>query len=294
MTLKQTILKESFHEISTDTKFIRLATITTFVHSLLFLLYLAYLISNIISKMQGTDNQFFAIINTYATLTDVNMTLLIVLWLILLVGYGLLPPVGEASMIHYLDNPKKQGTVSLWRWFAKFFPMFEFDAATSFLQVIVYFIALSRMYVMGIMDSTLVQILIVIWWIIVLWVIFLLPYARFLITLEDYSFFEALKKSVSLSVQHFSITSKFVIVDMLLHLRFVVNILIIVGIPLWLMYLADRAGITSSGLIQSIFLTIVILLFLLTAYITGIIEAFFFSYWYKVYKHIQGSPEDDA
>lgn len=50
--MKHPILRSSIHEISEDTKFIRLATVTTFVHSLLFVLYLIYLGFSIVSLAQ--------------------------------------------------------------------------------------------------------------------------------------------------------------------------------------------------------------------------------------------------
>ena len=46
-------------------------------------------------------------------------------------------------------------------------------------------------------------------------------------------------------------------------------------------------------MIRTIFVIIIILLFLLTAYINGIIEAFFATYRYKVYKHIKNTENPE-
>ena len=151
--MKDTILRSAMYELSDDTKFIRLATITTFIHSLLFLIYLVYLFSSVISKMQGGKNQqFLEVLQEIISFDMSGNTIIIFIFLaiLLFIWYIILPPIGEAAMIYYLDNPKKQGTASLGKGTTKFFPMFEFDAAISTVNVLVLMIAVSRMYVIGI------------------------------------------------------------------------------------------------------------------------------------------------
>ena len=48
--MRNAILREALHEISEDTKLVRLATITTFIHSLLFILYILYVIISLGEK----------------------------------------------------------------------------------------------------------------------------------------------------------------------------------------------------------------------------------------------------
>ena len=287
--IRTRILKSSLNQIANDTKFIRLATITSFVHSLLFLIYIVYWLSNVLTEMQWWDNRFMTLIESYINLdfSGATIALLVIVWIILLIGYSILPPIWEAAMLFYLDNPKKQWTISLGKWVNKFFPMFEFDAATSFFQLIVFLFGVSRMYIMGILDNPLSIGLLLIRFCIVVLTAFLLPYSRLVITLENKNFFEAMRESMNISTRHFFLTFRFVMVDLVLHARFVLNIIIIVGIPLLLMRLADWIGITASNFIQAIFIIIIIWLFLITAYINGIIEAFFSTYWYKVYQYIK-------
>jgi hypothetical protein len=72
------ILKYSLVEIGQDTKLIRLATLTTFVHSLLFILYLIYLVFQIVSLMQGSDNQVVVALQEMAIQGSQNPTLIVV------------------------------------------------------------------------------------------------------------------------------------------------------------------------------------------------------------------------
>lgn len=50
-------------------------------------------------------------------------------------GYYLLPPIGEAAMIYYLDDSTNEGMGSLAKGIYKFFPMFEFNAAVSLFKL---------------------------------------------------------------------------------------------------------------------------------------------------------------
>jgi len=114
----------------------------------------------------------------------------------------------------------------------KFLQMFEFDAAISFFNIVIFLAAVSRIYIMDIGTNFLVITLMCIRLIIILLAEFLLPYTRFFIALENMKFFDAMKQSMQTAIEHFSITFRFIIVDVLLHLRFIINIVIVFGIPL--------------------------------------------------------------
>lgn len=288
-SMRTAILKQAVKQISTDTKFIRLATITTFIHSLLFLIYVVYVVSNVITTMQWkTGNQFLELIQSLSLVQiwwSGTMALLIIVWLILLIGYAILPPIGEAAMIYYLDNPKKQWTLSLWKWVTKFFPMFEFDAAVNFVSFGMFAFAISRMYIIGILENPLTQILVGMRWCIVVCASILLPYTRFVITLEDEWFFDAMKRSAQLAINHIGITIKFLVINVFLFARFIINIALLIGIPLLFVYILGNNSLENE-LVQIFLIIIVLALFMLTAYINGIIEAFFNTYWYILYTRI--------
>lgn len=294
-TIKRHILKESFQEISHDTKLIRLATITTFIHSLIFVLYISYRASNVLATYQWGDNALVETLISYIHIgnSSVDITLIIIIGILLLIWFSILPPIGEGAMIFYLDNPKKQGSVSLGKWLNTFLQMFELDAALYAFNVLTFLIALFRVYVMWILDNGFIITLMTIWWFVIIIVAFLLPYSKLFITLEKQKFFDAMKLSMNLSIENFALTIKFIVVDIILHLRFLINIIIVFGIPLGLMYLWSKLGITHNSFVRGIFVVLVVGLFLLTAYINGIIEAFFATYRYKVYKHIKIGKKKD-
>ena len=105
--------------------------------------------------------------------------------------------------------------------------MFEFDAAITFFNIIIFLVAISRIYVMEIGGNFLIITAMAMRFIVILLAAFLLPYTRYFIALENMKFFDAMKQSMHMAIQHFSITFKYIMVDAILHLRFILNIIIV-------------------------------------------------------------------
>jgi hypothetical protein len=73
------------------------------------------------------------------------------------------------------------------------------------------------------------------------------------------------------------------LVELILLLRFFVIWAIIVGIPLWLVYIAVWLDLLGNSFVEGIIRVISWVLLLVLSYINCIIEAFFITYWYKAY-----------
>lgn len=282
------ILKESIAAIWDDTKLIRLATITTFIHSLLFILYLIYLLITLGTAMWW-DTTIWWLINDYVDLVAPSAeiwVILIIIGIALLIWYSILPPIWEASMIYYIDSKHKSGSLSLGKGTGRFFPMFEFNATISILSIIAWVITASRFYAMDILNILTISLLIMRWIIVVLAMI-LLPYTKFIITLENKNYYAAMKSSMGLALRNLWTTLKYVGINIFLYLRFFLNIIIVIGIPLGMLRFASRFDFADNTIFQVIVIIVLISLIAFTAYINGIIEAFFISYWWRVYKKIR-------
>jgi hypothetical protein len=70
--MKDTILAHAAHEVAEDPKLIRIATITSFIHSVITFLYLTYIVSNFISTIGKSDNAFLSLVNDYIGLISLN------------------------------------------------------------------------------------------------------------------------------------------------------------------------------------------------------------------------------
>lgn len=292
--MRNKILRDALHDISEDPKLVRLATVTTFIHSLLFILYILYVVVSL-GETMWAKSDVWKIISTYSNLFDGSwstITIIILVVVILAIWYLILPSIGEGAMINYVASNKKSWTTSLSSGFTSFFPMMEFDATLAWINIITWAIAVSRFYVLWILGTWLIATLVILRLIVILIAMTLLPYTRMFITLEGDKYFEAMRASTTLAIHNMWTTIKFVMINIFLYIRFILNILIVVWIPLWLLYVASEFGVIESDITQWFIVAILVGLIVLTAYINGIIEAFFVTYRYKVYKKITEKEEE--
>lgn len=114
-TEQEHVVARAYDHITDDTKFIRLTTLTTFIHSMGFLLYIIYSVFFVVTERQGGSmpvGDIFSFAKDLFTGAHVFFRF-IGIAILLVIGYVLLPPIAEASMIYYLDNYERKGTLSI-------------------------------------------------------------------------------------------------------------------------------------------------------------------------------------
>ncbi len=283
--MRHNIIAETINELWDDTKFIRLSTVTMFIHSLIFTIliiwYSHYFIDNAIVS------QFVWLFQEMMSVEWWRFWPLLILWVILAIWYWILPPIWEASMLIYKHEWRQQWTTSLSKWFGKFFPMFEFHAATWLFHVHVVLFAILRMYAINIIDSWLIKVLLVIWILLTIFVAIFFSYWKMFIVLEWEKFFSAMTKSASLAMNNIKITTKFAFLTLALTIRFVINIVVLVWIPLGIIYAWTRMWLDNILFLKISFICIMLLLIFLVSYVEWIIEAFFITCWWKVWNKIK-------
>lgn len=284
------VITTAMHDLTEDTVYVRIATITNFIHAFIFnVLILYYLIEY--SDFFSPDTVLWWLVHEYLSMLKYDSSMLIWLLLvgiILFIGYELLPPIGDAAMVYYLEDKKpKDGFRALAKWLYKFFPMFEFNLATSLFKMSFIMLVIVRLVLFGLIDNLLILILMGIWMSIALFVNLLLPYSKLIICLEGEWFFDAMKKSVAISINNLWITGKFVIINFILSIRFFINMLIIVGIPVWLIYVGVWLWLTNITFLNYLFMIILVWLIFFVAYIEGLIEWFFTAARWRIYKDVE-------
>ncbi len=292
---KKNILLSSYKEILEDNKLIRLAALTTFIYSLIFVVYVMYHVYYFFADSADQREEVFQISMEYIEFIMANIEFLGIAigWIITVaIWYFLLPPIADWAMITYVNSVHKSASKSLANWLYNFFTMFEYHALTSVVKFLIYFIAVSRLYVIWVLDNIIVQIVVGIRTLLIFFTSLFFHYSRFLIILEGYWSLESIKKSIILSLQNFRITLKFVLINYLLYLRFFLNIIIIVVVPLTFVWLVNRLWVYDEWFVRYILYILFWILILIVAYINAIIEAFFISYWHKVYETVKQDELD--
>lgn len=282
-------VEEAYWLVSNDTKFVRLTTLTTIIHSIIFLLYVWVSARRVFAANSTNTKWLWNLLQSIEGL----FTSTAVFWrvvgigIILAIWYFLMPAIWEASLIHYLSAEQKRWSVSLGKWFSSFFPMFEYNGLISFFTLLPYFIVLSRFWMLDLLGNILVIIIMVLWWLIILFAWVFLPFTKYYIVIEDLKPFDAMKKSMSLSLANLGTATRTAILQYILSIRFIINILLFLGLPLLILYIATAFDITHGWPVATVIIIVSIIVWLLTAYINWIIEAFFITLRYRLFVEIK-------
>ncbi len=275
--------------VSSDTKFVRLTSITTIIHSIIFLVYVWVSARRVIASYNGDNEGMWDLLASIQWLLNNSGVLwwAVWVWIILAVWYFILPPIGEAALIYYLSMTEKRGSASLGKGFSQFFPMFEYNGLISFFTMLPYFIILSRFWMLDLLDNFLVVTFMVLRGIIILFASIFLPFTKYFIVIEDAKPFDAMKKSMNLALANLWLVTRAAFLQYALSLRFIINILLFLGLPLLILYTATAFDVTQWGPVATIIILVSIAVWLLTAYINGIIEAFFITLRYRLFEEIK-------
>jgi len=279
------ILQSSVRVLLERPKIIRLAFLTLFCFSIVRLYYIIYYFNNIlIWKYEGWVQISDALMYFITTLNEHHALLTVIIAvLVIIVWYLRLYPIGQASVVYALHEPKNSNMTSFMKWMNRFFPMLEYWGLSIPFWLFTFATVLIRVYLMEIYDNIVVQFMIWIWWITVILATMLWQYAEIIIALEWCPVFDAIKKSTKVAASNIGLSFKLMLVELILLLRFFIIWAIIVWIPLWLVYIAVWLDILDNSFVEGVIWIVCWALLLVLWYINCIIEAFFITYWYKAY-----------
>lgn len=286
----RTVYQQSRQTIATDTTYVSFAFLMTICRTLVLFFMV---INNISIRVSYVTNDQVSVTNmmiqqAFELVSTSIWWLLIAVTVIVLLGYGLLYPIGEASMIAYLDQSwdSKSSLKAFGIWSARFFPMFEFASLNLWFSFLTWTFAIGRLYVTWVLDSVLIIWFLIIWAITILCMYRARAYVKILIVTKNMSVGDAISASIVLSGANVWQTIKAIIIGYFLQVRFLLNLCIVLLFMIGIAY-----GIVVYGLIESARVTtLVYIIFfgmlIAVSYINAIIEAFFMTYRYHVYKSI--------
>jgi hypothetical protein len=290
------IIKDSIEFLLSKPKLIRLAFLTTFGHTIYRTYFVAYFLNDIVRRRyeSGIDTSD-ALIYMVNKIQDLNIWGFIIGFLfIIIVGAFLLYPIGEASIIYYIQNPEKKLSTAIYKGIKKFFVMIEFNGLFSYglgLYTVITFTI--RFWVMGILESSILKIIFVMWRIIILFGTFFRPYIKYYLVTQNVGVFDAMRKSVNLSMHNLGLTIKGVLFEMLLFGRFILNAVIIIAIPFLLVYVAVYFNIIDNAWVEGTIRILTAIMILLISYINAIFEAFFTHYRYKLFQKAEKNLQEE-
>jgi len=271
-----------------DVRIIRLTFLTSFFHSLIVILIIILNLNSLIANKYedglyvGKVAQFF--VEEISKNHFVNIVIVITVCLFLL--YSIIYPLGQAAIIYYLHE-KKWIRQALKKWLKDFFPMFEFSAISMVTSPVVFFLLAFKLVVVDGMTWWWTIGLLLLRWILLMLINVYKTYTRYCITLEDLSLGESLRRSFYLCQTHFKNSFKFMRIQTILLINFSINLILVLGIPLLIMYLAIKFDATHYFAVKLLLYIVFFLLIVISAYMSSFIRAFFAYYRYKLYNKVK-------
>jgi len=282
------LIAEALAYITSDIKIVRLSLITTFFHTLIIVWLLAFNVNNLLVERFSKGVAMWPLTETVLLfLKESNVIWLLIIWaIVFLIWYSILYPIWQWALVHYLHDKNYSISSSLWKGTTSFFPMFELSALQSTFSLLSFALIIIRIFMLGINNSILMQIVLGIRGICIVVISLLWPYTKYFIILHDQGVFDAIKSSFKLSLNNFIPTVKLVFIELMLLVRFFVNTAIIIWVPLVLGLLAIRLWIADNDFVRYFLISLTIILLLGTAYINALVEAFFSTYWYRAFEQV--------
>lgn len=272
-------------------KFVNLAFVVGFCRFFYIVFFLAYNVNTLLTYKLGKWLSIFTIFQLFVDLVNENnlLWLVIIILILFAIWYALGYPIWISANIHFVAKDKNESIGSaLWEWIKDFFSVFELNGLAFSFGAYTYFSTFFRLYILDILDSWLAIWLILIWWLCVLFASIFRQYSKYILVLEKKDWknmwiSEALKKSMNLTISNFWLTIKWFLAKARITIVFYFKIAIIVTVPLLLIYFLatnDTILINSQRIIWVLWIfTMVIATYMLTS-----TQAFFFKFWYLLYK----------
>ena len=283
------ILIHSYHQIINNGRLTKLILFTLFAHSFIFVLTILYNVYFYVENefTLNTSSEVINYIFNLLNFDNIGITAVIVL-IVLFLWYFVIGPIGECAIVHYLHHKHKLSQ-SLAFGFNNFHHVAKFEGMTFVFNIVMFLNILSKVFIYE-MDNSFVLSLMFLWFLMVVFVTFFFQYTKTIILIEEIPVFDAIKKSMRLSVENIWTTVKLVGISLIFSMRLIFNILFIVWIPLaaiFLLQMFNIVGWFADGLVYFIFFSL--LLFL--AYVNTLIEWYFRVFWYLAYQYIMGNED---
>lgn len=291
------ILASSLQYVAEHPMLIRIAFLTWFVHTLFSfwrLWYTFYVIleANVdIGDLEGSLMEYVRAIFD-VTMNNISFGTLVFLWFLWVIWYVILYPIGHAMMVAYAQTGSKIKSFNI-----AFKRYFTVTITEGILAVITFWswhlFAMRYFYHRWILDNILIQIFLTLMGGFLLVTSFIYSYANINSVMDNFTeekpslqAREALKNSAKIAMEHPFITLKFLLLSLLLEIRFFLTTILVIGVPVLVMRLLLQIGLIDQESVITVVLITAWVLLIASIYINSVIDAFFTVYRYKLYKEL--------
>ncbi len=281
----KTILQKSIEYIKHNHKIVRLTLATSFFHSLIASLLIILNINTLFAR--NYENGLYVGKITEFFVQEINsnhvINRVIGIAILLFIAYSIIYPIGQAAIIHYINDDNKSIRSALKKWKEDFFPMFEFWILSLFFSPTVYWLTVIKIAVSGHQFTSTSLFFLVLRFVGMSVINSLKIHTRYIITIERKWVYDAVIKSCILTLKNFKTSTKYARIQTTLLINYSINLLIIYILPIMLIYLAIVFNIIQYPSIKWTVYGILFWGIIFWAYATAIVRAFFAYFRQEIY-----------
>ena len=283
--LKQ-IVKETIKILIDRPRIIRLALLASYSYTFYQIYWIVYFINWLVNIQY---NSWFDVSNALIYFVNAIQRFNII-WLIIgiaivfLLWIWIFWPIWRQAVIYSIDNENMGSSTAMVKWWRKWWVMAEFWWVNMWwLSMWSVFIFLVRFRMLWYLNNPVIIAVFTVRVLCVLTKIIFWPYVNYYIVLKDYSAWDAVIRSMSLTLSNFWLTIRWLLRQAVIRCRFFLNSAVVIWIPFLLMFLMVQFNIIDNSLIEIIARVLISIWLLIFIYLEAVFEAFDYTYWYKIF-----------
>ena len=283
--LKQ-IVKETVKILINRPRIIRLAILTSYSYTFYQIYWILYFINWIVSiKYNSWVDISNALIYFVNAIQRFNiLRLIIAITIIFLLWISIFWPIWRQALLYSIDNPSMRTATAFVKWWKKWWIMAEFGWVNMWwLSMWSVFIFAVRFWMLWYLNNPVIITVFVIWIACVFGKIIFWPYVNYYIVLKDYSAWDAVVKSMSLTLSNLWLTLRWLLRQAVIRCRFLLNSCIAIWIPVIIMIFCIQMNLIDNSVIEIITRILVSAWTLIFIYLEAIFKAFDYTYRYKIF-----------
>ena len=280
------IVKETVKILINRPRIIRLALLTSYSYTFYQIYWIIYFVNWLVNiKYNSWVDISNALIYFVNAIQRFNIIwLIIAIAIIFLLWISIFWPVWRQALLYSIDNPNMRTWTAFVKWRKKWWIMAEFGWVNMWwLSMRSVFIFAVRFWMLWYLNNPVIIAVFSIWIICVLGKIVLWPYVIYYIILKDFSAWDAVMKSMTLSLSNFGLTIRWLLRQAIIRCRFLFNSCIAIWIPLIIMIFCIQMNLIDNSAIEIITRILVSAWILIFIYLEAIFKAFDYTYWYKIF-----------
>ena len=283
--LKQ-FVKDTVKILLNRPRIIRLALLTSYSYTFYQIYWIIYFINWIVNIQynSGVDisNALLYFVNAIQRFNI--LWLIIAVVIIFIIWLSIFWPIWRQALVYSIDDENLRSWNAFFKWWKKWWVMAEFGWVNMWwLSMRSVFIFVVRFRMLWYLDNPVIKTVFIIWILCVLAKTIFRSYVNYYIILRNCSAWDAVIKSMSLTISNFWLTIRWLLRQLAIRFRFFLNSCIIIWVPILIMTIAVQLNLIDNSAVEVVSWILVSIWIIVFIYLEAIYVAFDNTYWHKIF-----------